>query len=194
LGPDAASRNSTGEPVGLDLPGEAPECDMLPLRHNIIAALSLFEYDTDVADGTATVAAALAALDAVSVVTWDMVREATASDETFVSLVRHLEEGSPSDCRQLLVELRPFHQYASSLCVVDSVVLMGQLSVDQYCKLSMQPTRESASYVHGRWNPCTGPTSLLTLPENSAYIATKWQSPIRCNPQLILRHQITHFR
>ncbi|XP_021352553.1 uncharacterized protein LOC110449789 [Mizuhopecten yessoensis] len=55
-----------------------------------------------------------------------MVREATASDSTFVNLIHHLEAGFPEDCRELSTELRPYHRFAASLCVVDGVVLMGQ--------------------------------------------------------------------
>ena len=54
-----------------------------------------------------------------------MVHEATASDPTFNSLTNLLEEGFPDDCRELPLELRPYQQYATSLCVVDGVVLMG---------------------------------------------------------------------
>ena len=61
-----------------------------------------------------------------TVVTWDMVCQATSSDETFRNLIHYLEAGYPTDCRELPVELGPFHRYASSLCVVDGIVLMGQ--------------------------------------------------------------------
>ena len=55
-----------------------------------------------------------------------MVREATASDLTFISLINLLEDGFPDDCRELPLELRPYQRYAGRLCVVDGVVLMGQ--------------------------------------------------------------------
>ena len=55
-----------------------------------------------------------------------MVCEATASDPTFISLINLLEEGFPDDCRELPLELRPYQRYATSLCVVDGIVLMGQ--------------------------------------------------------------------
>ena len=49
--------------------------------------------DTDTADDNSTVVAAFCALNAVTnVVTWDMVREAKASDPTFLSLINLLED------------------------------------------------------------------------------------------------------
>jgi hypothetical protein len=83
--------------------------------------------DIDVADDFSTVAAATCTLNAVvSVVTWDMVCEATTSDPTFQSLINFLESGFPDDCRELPAALRPYHRFAASLSVVDGVVLMGQ--------------------------------------------------------------------
>ena len=131
LGPDAASRHPASQPERLHLPGEPPELDQLGdsigLCHDTLASLSQYEDDTDTAEDCATVAAATSALNAVTiVVTWDMVREATASDKTFLSLIHYLEMGFPANCRELPAELRPFHRFASSFCVVDGVVLMGQ--------------------------------------------------------------------
>ncbi|VDH97839.1 Hypothetical predicted protein [Mytilus galloprovincialis] len=85
------------------------------------------EEDNDTANDASTVAAATCALNAViTVVTWSMVREATASDPTFVNLIRQLEAGFPEDYKELPTDLRPYHRFASSLCTVDGVVLMGQ--------------------------------------------------------------------
>ena len=131
LGPDAASRHPAGVPERLPLPGEASDadtqadtpiscCDALP-------GLYQRAEDIDMADDISTVSAATCALNAVvSVVTWDMIREATASDPVFVSLIKYLEAGFPDDCRELPTELRPYHHFAASLCVVDGVILMGQ--------------------------------------------------------------------
>ena len=83
--------------------------------------------DLDMADDISTVSAATCALNAVvSVVTWDMIREATASDPVFVSLIKYLEAVFPDDCRELPTDLRPYYRFAASLCVVDGVILMGQ--------------------------------------------------------------------
>ena len=131
LGADAASRHPVSQPDHVPVPGELPEPDlsedMAALCHDTLASLSQHVEDTDTANDASTVAAATVALNAViTVVTWDMVREATASDTTFLSLIQQLESGFPADCRELPVELRPYHRYAASLCVVDGVVLLGQ--------------------------------------------------------------------
>ena len=129
LGPDATSRHPSGRADRLHLPCEPDEANLASdaSRNDILAGLTQYEVDSDIADDIATLAAATAALDAArTVVTWDMVREATTSDNTFVSLVQHLEVGFPVDCRQLPADLRPYHRFAASLCVVDGVVLMGQ--------------------------------------------------------------------
>lgn len=131
LGPDAASRYPVGPPDRLNLPGEAPELDslvnMTAHYHDTLTSLCLHTEDNDTANDTSTVAAATCALNAViTVVTWSMVREATASDPTFVNLIRQMEAGFPEDYKELPTDLRPYHRFASSLCTVDGVVLMGQ--------------------------------------------------------------------
>ena len=96
------------------------------IRDSALPILFQHPEDTDTADDTSTVVTATCALNGVTnVVTWDMVREATASDPTFNSLINLLEEGFPDDCRELPLELRPYQQYATSLFVVDGVVFMG---------------------------------------------------------------------
>ena len=77
------------------LPGEPLELDFLSknsdLHHDTLAGLSQFEVDTDTAYDSATVAAATVALNVVNtVVTWDMVHEATSSHKTFRNLIRCL--------------------------------------------------------------------------------------------------------
>lgn len=95
--------------------------------HDTLTSLCLHTEDNDTANDTSTVAAATCALNAViTVVTWSMVREATASDPTFVNLIRQMEAGFPEDYKELPTDLRPYHRFASSLCTVDGVVLMGQ--------------------------------------------------------------------
>ena len=131
LGSDAASRHPSGQSKRLQLPGEATDADTSISRnvscHDALPILFQHPEDTDTADDTSTVVAATCALNAVTnVVTCDMVREAKASDPTLISLINLLEEGFPDDCRELPLELRPYQRYATSLCVVDGVVLMGQ--------------------------------------------------------------------
>ena len=127
LGPDAASRHPAGVPERLPLPGEASDADTPISCRDALPGLYQRAEDIDMADDISTVSAATCALNAVvSVVTWDMIREATASDPVFVSLIKYLEAGFPDDCRELPTDLRPYHRFAASLCVVDGVILMGQ--------------------------------------------------------------------
>ena len=59
--------------------------------HETLTRLCLHTEDNDAVNDTSTVAADRSALNAViTVVTWDMVREATASHPTFVNLIRQL--------------------------------------------------------------------------------------------------------
>ncbi|CAG2209551.1 unnamed protein product [Mytilus edulis] len=105
LGPDAASRYPVGPPDRLNLPGEAPELDslvnMTAHYHDTLTSLCLHTEDNDTANDASTVAAATCALNA-------------------------LEAGFPEDYKELPTDLRPYHRFASSLCTVDGVVLMGQ--------------------------------------------------------------------
>ena len=126
LGLDAASRHPAGQPDRIYLPGEPPVLDLLSNTTGL-AGLSRYEIDTDTAEDSATIAAATAALEAIATVfTWDMVRMAS---DIFLNPIHYLEVGFPADCRELPADLPPFHRYAVSLCVVDGVVLMGQLIV-----------------------------------------------------------------
>ena len=117
LGSDAASCHPFGQSKGLQLPGEATDADTSISRnvscHDALPILFQHPEDTGTADDTSTVVAATWALNAVTnVVTWDMVREATASDPTFISLINLLEDGFPDDCRELPLELLPYQRYA----------------------------------------------------------------------------------
>ncbi|CAC5367817.1 unnamed protein product [Mytilus coruscus] len=112
LGPDAASRYPVGPPDRLNLPGEAPELDslvnMTAHYHDTLTSLCLYTEDNDTANDTSTVAAATCALNAViTVVTWSMVREATASDPTFVNLIRQPEAGFPRRLQGATNKLAP---------------------------------------------------------------------------------------
>ena len=92
LGPDAASRHPSGQSTRLQLPDEATVADTSISKnvssHDALPILFQHSEDTDTADDNSTVVAATCALNAVTnVVTWDMVRETTASDKTFISLI-----------------------------------------------------------------------------------------------------------
>ena len=110
LGPDAASRHPAGVPERLPLPGEALDTDTqadTPIScRDALPGLYQRAEDIDMADDISTVSAATCALNAVvSVVTWDMIREATASDPVLVS----------DDCRELPTDLRPYHRFAAKI-------------------------------------------------------------------------------
>ena len=116
-GPDAASRYPAKFQEGIK-PNEDPT--------------------EQLADDMATVVAASDMLYVISnVVTWNMVREATASDATLSLLMEHLQGGFPNQGRDLPLELRPFQRYADSLCCVDGVILMSNRIV---IPKSLQPS------------------------------------------------------
>lgn len=60
-----------------------------------------------------------------NVVTWDMVREATTSDESMQELIKVINEGFPSDSRELKPLLRPYSRISDSLYTMDGVILTG---------------------------------------------------------------------
>ncbi|CAC5424365.1 unnamed protein product [Mytilus coruscus] len=102
-----------------ELNGEAPELDtlvnMTAHYHDTLTSLCLHTEDNDTTNDTSIVAAATSALNAViTVLTWNMVREATASNPTFVNLIRQQEAGFTEDCKELPTDLRPYYRFASS--------------------------------------------------------------------------------
>ncbi|XP_013385575.1 uncharacterized protein LOC106155332 [Lingula anatina] len=130
-GPDAASRHPAGRPSRMHLPNEPSDSDTISYMtvppQVTLASLYQDTADTDFADDACTIAAASASLDAANIiVTWDMVRDATSSDTTLLTLMQYLEKGFPEDCRELPIEIRPYHRHTASLCVVNGVILMGQ--------------------------------------------------------------------
>ena len=118
-GPDAASRYPTLQGEHLQLPCEQIDPAM--------SHAYLTDDIEDIAGDTNTSSAACATLHSVSdVVTWDMVREATSSDESLQQLTRIIQEGFPEDCRTLSPDHRPYFKYRDSLCCVDGVILLGE--------------------------------------------------------------------
>ena len=84
------------------------------------------DEQSDIAEDGATVSAASDTLHSVTnVVTWPMVREATATDPTLSQLMRTLQDGMPKR-QSLPADLRPFHRYSASLSCIDGVILLGQ--------------------------------------------------------------------
>ena len=64
-------------------------------------------------------------------VTWEMVREATASDSVLVQLIDTVEKGFPLHASNLAPDLRPYFKYRESLSNVDGIILIGERIVIQ---------------------------------------------------------------
>ena len=107
LGADAASRYPVSGPL-----------DSVPP--------TLPQEESNYADDDAVLASVSCNLYSVTnIVTWNMVREATASDETLCDLQQVIIQGFPTDSQQLSSELKPYFRIASSLYCVDGVILTG---------------------------------------------------------------------
>ena len=113
-GPDAASRYPSHKGEYIDLPCESPDTSD--------------SYDTaSTADDTSLTSAACSTLHSVSdMVTWNMVREATASDPILQQLMLTVQDGFPSQSRELVPDLRPYFRYSDSVSCVDGVILLGE--------------------------------------------------------------------
>ena len=80
----------------------------------------------DIAEDGAVLASMSSTLYAVTnVVTWTMVREATASDENLRELQQLIVNGFPEECHVLSPALRPYHRLASSIYCLDGVIMTG---------------------------------------------------------------------
>ena len=116
-GPDAASRYPTHDGEHLDLPCEPP--NMVKVHYN----------ESTAEDANITTAACFA-LQAVSdMVTWEMVREATASDPVLLKLIDIVHKGFPAQARDLTPDLRPYFRYRESISCVDGIILIGERTV-----------------------------------------------------------------
>ena len=98
--PDAASRYPTGTPVGMILP------------------------DDVTIDDAGSVAAA--AITTIRSVTWERVREATASDPAMLRLLELVEEGLPDHRHEMPEELREYHSLRDGMYTSDGVILYDQ--------------------------------------------------------------------
>ena len=116
-GPDAASRYPSHCGERQQLPCDPADCE---------TTYTPVDVD-DPADDVGIASAACATLHSVTdVVTWDMVREATASDRDLQLLTSALLDGFPDGVRDLPPEVHPFHRYRDSLSCVDGVLLLGE--------------------------------------------------------------------
>ena len=128
LGPDAASRNPSGPPTKLLLPGEPPEADIpsrSELRTIVFEALRIHDEDEGTVE-CCMMGEASAAMSTIPVTSWDDVRLATASDPELILLMNQIEEGFPEDKRTLDASIRPYAIISDHLSTIDGVIMMGQ--------------------------------------------------------------------
>ncbi|KAK6182642.1 hypothetical protein SNE40_010282 [Patella caerulea] len=123
LGPDAASRYPASNPERLELPGDPAELHSLadePISpHDVLTSLyQQMDDNDDAGDGSILATASSSVQSVCAVVTWDMLRGATVSDQTLRNLVHFIEHGFPEDIRDLPPELRAYHHLSPSMCVV----------------------------------------------------------------------------
>ena len=128
LGPDAASRNPTGPPDKLVLPGEPPEADINMNRAEVNAIImeNIRVYDDEESLECCLISEAVATISTIPVVKWDDVRLATISDPVSKALMDLIEEGFPEDKRSLDPSLRPYAIVANNLSILDGVIMLGQ--------------------------------------------------------------------
>ena len=122
---DAISRHPSGtaRPVKLGLPDDSAsirEDTPLSIHRDILAWMRMAESD---ADTSATPQTKLATLDSLRAVTWDRVREATASDEAAHTLTRLIEDGFPPSRDKIPADLRAYYQLRDDLSASDGVAL-----------------------------------------------------------------------
>ena len=132
-GPDATSRHPVGAADRLNLEDDQPEQTAVHLssednyQDDILASIRQQEVipSLDCHDDTdlGLPPAAVFFTNEVHSVTWDMIREATASDPTMRGLVTQIENGFPSSRDNVPASLHLFYQFRESLSVVDGVVM-----------------------------------------------------------------------
>ena len=94
---------------------------------SLLATSDSFMDDTfELAGDSAVLASVSSSLYAITnVVTWDMIREATTSDETLQELQQLIVEGFPTDGCHLSPQVKPYLRIASSLSCLDGVIITG---------------------------------------------------------------------
>ena len=114
---DALSRHPVGQASHLELPDDAASLQ----DHRIACARALLQTadppdlqvcSNDHEDNSL-----------IKSVSWDDVRLATSSDGTMMELLQTIEDGFPEAKNDLPTDLRPYHQYRTSLSSFDGVAL-----------------------------------------------------------------------
>ena len=78
---------------------------------------------TDVEEGTLSLLHSIFQASPITSTTWDLVRSATASDESLVELQRLIENGFPDAGTQLPKQLRPYFPLREYLSTVDGIII-----------------------------------------------------------------------
>ena len=119
---DAMSRRLTGRPVKTDLPDDdASISDILRGHTHPDALLLIRTHEPDDADSEL-----LTHRDATVImgsVTWDRVREATASNPDMHLLTELIENGMTETRSEMPVSIRQFHKYRHELSTTDGVAI-----------------------------------------------------------------------
>ena len=119
---DAMSRRPTGRPVQMNLPDDHASLSEIPWGHTHPDALLLIRtHEPDDADSEL-----LTHGDATGIlgsVTWDRVREATASNPDMHLLTELIEDGMPETRSEMPVSIRQFHQYRHELSTTNGVAI-----------------------------------------------------------------------
>ena len=162
---DAVSRNPTGEkePPMLHLPNDvACTRDPQVTRHNFMAGIRTPQVNQkDPKKRTRPGMAAISPLATLHCVTWDLAREAIASDEDMHLLLTLIEDGVPQSHHELPPLLRPYCQYCEHLHSTDGVILYKSRVVIPPCL-----HQEVLSMLHSARQ---GTTSMIARAESSVF-------------------------
>ena len=158
---DAMSRHPSGpqNPDMMKLPD-----DIAPINamHTFLAGIRQqdnYSYTEDTDDET--LGSAVHALNSITSVTWDRVRQATASDDTMNLLLSTIESGIPKHRHELHPTIREYHQFREHLYTIDGVVIYKD-------RVVIPPTlrKEVLSALHAAHQ---GVTSMTARAESSVF-------------------------
>ena len=92
-----------------------------------------YTEEEDMADDNAVVAGVIESLYATTnVVTWEMIKESTANDDTLKQVTHAVKNGFPQ-IQDIPQNVCPFHRYASQLYIIDGVLMLGEKVVVPTC-------------------------------------------------------------
>ena len=95
-----------------------------PKAHQVLPSKVFDQATSTIADEEGLLKQSIAAITTTcNSVTWDMIKEATSSDNNMVQLTELVESGFVQHLDELPEALRPYHQYRSDLSTLDGVVI-----------------------------------------------------------------------